>query len=71
MTIASAITAAQGRVADCYTSVDTMGGTLPEVQNLTNLPAAIESIPQGGGGDIVLAVNKTGQTLSEDEKVLY
>lgn len=67
--IADAITAAQGRVADCYTSVDTMGGTLPEVQNLTNLPAAIESIPQGGG-DTVLAVNKTGQVLSENDKVL-
>lgn len=70
--IADAITAAQGRVADCYTSVDTMGGTLPEVQNLTNLPAAIESIPQGGGGggDEVLAYNSTGQSLSANEKVL-
>lgn len=70
--IADAITAAQGRVADCYTSVNTMGGTLPVTQNLTNLPAAIESIPQGGGGggDTVLAVNTTGQVLSEDDKVL-
>lgn len=68
--IADAITAAQGRVADCYTSVDTMGGTLPEVQNLSNLPAAIESIPQGGGGDEVLAKNMTGEALSENDKVL-
>ena len=70
MTIASAITAAQGRVADCYTSVDTMGGTLPEVQNLTNLPAAIESIPQGGGGDTVLAHRSIADTLEIDDKVL-
>jgi hypothetical protein len=69
MTIASAITAAQGRVADCYTSVDTMGGTLPEVQNLTNLPAAIESIPQGGG-DTVLAHRSIADTLEIDDKVL-
>jgi len=51
MSIASAITAAQGRVANCYTSVNTKGGTLPAVQNLSNLPAAIESIPSGGGGE--------------------
>lgn len=70
MTIASAITAAQGRVANCYTSVDTMGGTLPEVQNLTNLPAAIESIPQGGGGDTVLAHRSISDTLEIDDKVL-
>lgn len=68
MTIASAITAAQGRVADCYTSVDTMGGTLPEVQNLTNLPAAIESIPQGGGsGTYVLAHDTTGLIWPDDD----
>lgn len=51
MSIASAITAAQGRVANCYTSINTKGGTLPAVQNLSNLPAAIESIPSGGGGE--------------------
>ena len=51
MSIASAITAAQGRVANCYTSVNTMGGTLPAVQNLSNLPSAIEIIPSGGGGE--------------------
>lgn len=48
MSIATAITNAQGRVAACYTSVNTMGGTLPETQNLANLPDAIESIPTGG-----------------------
>lgn len=45
MTIASAITAAQGRVADAYTAVSNKGGTLPATQNLTNLPTAIDSIP--------------------------
>ena len=73
MTISSAITAAQERVANCFTSVETMGGTLPEVKNLTNLPAAIESIPQGGGGsggDLIFAENRLGRTPIQDEKVL-
>lgn len=69
--IADAITAAQGRVANCYTSVETMGGTLPEIKNLTNLPAAIESIPQGSsGGSSVLAHNSLNRPLTQDEKVL-
>lgn len=61
MTIASAITAAQGRVADCYTSVDNMGGTLPVTQNLTNLPTAIESIPTGGTIDSLNITPTTSQ----------
>lgn len=71
MSIASAITAAQGRVADCYTSVGTMGGTIPATQNLTNLPAAIESIPTGGGGDTIFLENNSGATISADDKVLF
>ena len=47
MSIASAITAAQGKVADAYTAVNTMGGTLPATQNLTNLPSAIQTISTG------------------------
>lgn len=48
MSISSAITAAQGRVADCYTAISNKGGTLPATQNLTNMPTAINSIPSGG-----------------------
>lgn len=47
--IADAITAAQGRVADCYTAISNKGGTLPQTQNLANMPTAIGSIPTGGG----------------------
>lgn len=47
MSIASAIIAAQGKVADAYTAVNTMGGTLPATQNLTNLPSAIQTISTG------------------------
>ena len=49
MSISSAITAAQGRVADCYTAISNKGGTLPATQNLANMPTAIGSIPSGGG----------------------
>lgn len=49
MTIASAITTKQQQVADSYTAVSNKGGTLPQVQNLTNLATAIDSIPSGGG----------------------
>ena len=47
MSIASAITAAQGKVADAYTAVSNKGGTLPATQNLSNLPTAINSITVG------------------------
>jgi len=48
MSIATAITNAQNKVAAAYTSVNTMGGTLPATQNLSNLPTAIESIKTDG-----------------------
>lgn len=52
MSIASAITAAQSRVADAYTAISNKGGTLPATQNLANMPTAINSIPTGGGSGI-------------------
>lgn len=51
MSIATAITAAQGRVADAYTAISNKGGTLPATQNLANMPAAINSIPSGGSSE--------------------
>lgn len=44
MSIASAITAAQGKVANCYTAISNKGGTLPATQDLSNMPTAINSI---------------------------
>ena len=44
MSIATAIQNAQIRVANAYTAVSGKGGTLPDTQNLTNLPTAINSI---------------------------
>ena len=51
MSIATAITAAQGRVADAYTAISNKGGTLPATQNLANMPTAINSIPSGGSSE--------------------
>lgn len=48
MSIATAITAAQGKVANAYAAVSAKGGTLPATQNLSNLPTAINSITFGG-----------------------
>lgn len=50
MTIATAITNAQNKVAAAYSSVNIMGGTMPATQNLSNLPTAIESIPVSNSG---------------------
>lgn len=47
MSIASAIQNAQQKVADTYTAISAKGGTLPQTQNLSNMPTAIASIPSG------------------------
>lgn len=68
MSIATAITAAQGRVADAYTAISAKGGTLPATQNLSNMPTAISSIPTGSSPIInSLSVTPTtsAQTFNE------
>lgn len=59
MTIATAITNAQQKVAAAYTAVSNKGGTLPSVRNLSNLPSAITSISGGGGGSTINNQDKT------------
>lgn len=59
--IADAITAAQGRVADCYTAISNKGGTLPATQNLANMPTAIGSITTGGTIDSLTITPTTSQ----------
>lgn len=48
-TIKQAIQALKSRVADAFAAVEAKGGTLPATQDTANLPAAIASIPSGGG----------------------
>ena len=79
MSIASAITAAQGRVAAAYTSCNTMGATMPAPsdQDLSHLPATIESIPSGGGGcgenyeDDVIFIDYDGTVLHRYTKAEF
>ena len=47
MSIASAIINARQRIADTYTVINNKGGTLPSVQNSSNLGNSINSIPLG------------------------
>lgn len=48
MSIATAITDLQGRIENAYGTIEEMGGTSPSTKNSYNLPAAIQTIPQGG-----------------------
>ena len=50
MSIASAITSAQQKVAAAYTAISNKGGTLPATQDLANMPTAINSISTSSGG---------------------
>ena len=62
MSIQTAIQNAQQKVANAYTAISEKGGKLPATQNLSNLPAAIESISGGGGSFIGITreVSPTG-----------
>lgn len=47
MSIATAITNLQGKIANAYTAIENKGGTLPATQNAENLSATIDAIPGG------------------------
>lgn len=50
MSIATAITNAQTKVAAAYTACNNKGATMPQTQDLSNLATCIGSIQTGGGG---------------------
>lgn len=60
MSIASAIINARQRIADTYTAINNKGGTLPSVQNSSNLGNSINSIPSGISSVTVTKVGSTG-----------
>lgn len=69
MSIASAITSLQSRIEDAYDAVEAKGGTLPQVQNTTNLPTAIASIPSGGASSKFGAtIDDVFQTVTENDE---
>ena len=72
MSIQTAIQNAQQKVANAYTAISEKGGTLPATQNLSNLPAAIESISGGGGGStngkfLVQVIDYDGTVLKSEK----
>lgn len=65
MSIATAITNLQGKIANAYTAIENKGGTLPATQNAENLSATINAIPGGSAKfgitiDDVLTTETTG-----------
>ena len=60
MSIATAIQNAQQKVAAAYTAVSSKGGTLPQTQDLNNLPTAINSISGGSFIGIPREVTESG-----------
>lgn len=64
MSIASAIQNAQQRVANAYTAISNMGGTLPATQDLANMPTAIASIPTGGSDPQMYKIINASVTVS-------
>ena len=56
MSLKSAIENAKARVGAAFDAVVEKGGTKPSVANLAALPSAIESIPSGGGEDLIYPI---------------
>ena len=71
MSITTAIQNAQEKIANSYSAVREKGGTVPETQNLANLPEAIRSISGSAGetGDIIDVVNVNNTDIKAGDKV--
>ena len=69
MSISTAIQDAQNRVAAVYTKISEKGGTVPTEANLTNMPAAIDTISAGGGDEVVTVAMSTAKDFVEGDKV--
>ena len=63
MSIADALNEVKLKISAVYTKCSEKGATLPEIQNLENLPATIDTV-KSGGGDVVNAY-VAGVTLGE------
>lgn len=59
-TISQNLAKLSSHLEDAYTAIDSKGGTVPGTHNATNLSAAIESIPSGGGSS-----EKYGMTIDQ------
>lgn len=64
MSIASAIQAAQQKIANAYAAISSKGGTLPATQDLANMPTAINSIDTTNFTSLSVTPSTTAQTLT-------
>lgn len=64
MSIASAIQAAQQKIANAYAAISSKGGTLPATQDLANMPTAINSITTTNFTNLSVTPSTTAQTLT-------
>ena len=55
MAIADTIQSIKTHTQNAYTKIGEKGGTVPTNKNLENLSSSIESIPAGGGTDMLQA----------------
>lgn len=66
MSIATAITNLQGKIANAYTAIENKGGTLPATQNAENLSATIDAIPAGAKFGITIDDVLTTETIGNE-----
>jgi len=66
MSIATAITNLQGKIANAYTAIENKGGTLPATQNAENLSATIDGIP--AGAKFGATIDDVFQTVTENDE---
>lgn len=66
MSIATAIQAAQQKIANAYTTISNKGGTLPATQNLSNLATAINSISSGSSASLDALLDGSITTLESN-----
>lgn len=72
MSIATAIQAAQQKVADAYTAASAKGATMPATQNLSNLATTISTISGGSvdtTGWIPRAIDANGKLVNSDTMI--
>lgn len=64
MSVATAITALQGRVEDAYDALEAKGATMPASRTSYNLSSTIGTIPSGGGS--VYGISSITQLVGEN-----
>jgi len=65
MAISDTINAMRTNIESVYSTINNKGGTVPQYKNLLNMPAAINSIPSGGGDS-----GKAGEIVGKTVEIM-